>query len=300
MTNKINQSHPKLALGTVQFGLNYGIANQAGQVSQLEANKIVQLAMDSGIDTLDTAIGYGNSEQCLGYIGVEKLNVISKLPSLPHDISDVDIWVKEQLHDSLRRLNTPKIYALLLHKPMDLIGGNGQALYRALLSLKEQGLVEKIGISVYSPHELNELIPIFSIDIVQGPLNIIDRRFQTSGWLHKLKDHNIEIHTRSAFLQGLLLMGKAARPEKFSTWGELWDNWHNHLDNSGACFEKAALSTSLSYPLSLPEVDRVLVGTDSRNQLENIIIASQYPNKDIPDICCNDEGLINPANWADL
>jgi aryl-alcohol dehydrogenase-like predicted oxidoreductase len=300
MPIRTNQSNSKLALGTVQFGLPYGIANQQGQVNTLEVRKILEFAISSGIDTIDTAIRYGNSEQCLGTIGVQNLNVVTKVPPLPDLINDIQTWVDTQFHDSLKRLNISKLYALLLHRPIDLVGRHGQALYRALLDLKEQGLVEKIGVSVYSPDELRILMPLFSIDIVQGPLNVIDRRLENSGWLAKLKDQDIEIHTRSVFLQGLLLMSKTARPEKFSTWETLWNNWHNHLDSSGVDFEKFALSASLSYPLSLPEVDRVLVGIDSCNQLESIIIASQQTNIDIPDVCCNDERLVNPANWADL
>lgn len=300
MSNSNKQHITKLALGTVQFGLTYGIANKTGKVSKAEASKILALAVRSGIDTIDTAIGYGDSEQCLGTLGVQDLKIITKLPPLPDKTGEVKAWVKTQVHESLKRLNTSKLYALLLHKPLDLVDIHGRALYEALQDIKEKELVGKIGISVYSPDELELLIPKFSLDIVQGPLNIIDRRLKISGWLNKLKNRDIEVHTRSTFLQGLLLMDAESRPGKFSTWTTLWNNWQNYINISDEVFEVAALSASLSYPMSLPEVDRVLVGTDSCSQLDDIISASKQLRTDFPDTFCSDENLVNPANWDNL
>ena len=111
----------RLALGTVQFGLNYGIANQQGQVSHDEAKAILDHASAHGIDTLDAAIAYGNSEQRLGEIGVQHWQVVSKLPAIPEGCSDISQWVADSVKESLQRLKIKRLYGLLLHRPQQLL-----------------------------------------------------------------------------------------------------------------------------------------------------------------------------------
>ena len=111
----------KLALGTVQFGLNYGIANLAGQVGLTEAQAILSHARKCGLDTLDTAVNYGDSEQRLGEIGVTDWQVISKLPALPEQCDDVATSVRNQVQASLERLRNTKLQGLLLHRPEQLL-----------------------------------------------------------------------------------------------------------------------------------------------------------------------------------
>ena len=176
----------RLALGTVQFGLPYGVANKSGQVSRAEAKLMVRLALENGIDTLDTAIAYGESEKCLGEIGVENFKLVTKLPSIPDGCLDISGWIHEQVTSSLLRLGVEKLYGFLLHKSEDLLGPDGPELYRALDSLKEKGLVKKIGVSIYSPNELESLKKDFSFDLIQAPFNLIDQRLLYSGWMKKL------------------------------------------------------------------------------------------------------------------
>jgi len=287
----------RLALGTVQFGLPYGIANQAGQVSQAEAQLMLKFAKDNGINTLDTAIAYGESEARLGEIGVADFKLITKLPGIPKGCLDVGEWVSEQVDASMSRLNVSNIYGLLLHRSDDLISPNGRHLFQALQLLKEKGLVNKIGVSIYSPDELELLIADFSFDLVQAPFNLIDRRLLNSGWIRRLKDSGVEIHTRSAFLQGLLLMKKIDIPPKFSPWNSLLRNWHQWLQDANV----SALQASLGFALSFPEIDRVVIGAESQSQLLEIVNASNnLLNNDLPNLACADEKLINPANWSKL
>lgn len=287
----------RLALGTAQFGLLYGIANQVGQVSRSEAMNMLQFAAANGINTLDTAIAYGDSESCLGELGVHNFNVVTKLPALPSDCADVSGWVQHQVSMSLSRLGISKVYGLLLHRSEQLLGSSGVALYHALQALKETSQVQKIGISIYSPSELDMLIPRYRVDLIQAPFNLVDQRLSSSGWLERLKEDDVEIHTRSSFLQGLLLMSKADLPSKFSPWAGLWDTWHKWVfENEGS-----ALQACLAFPLSYAEIDRVVVGADSQGQLEQIVsAANKLLQTDLPDIHCDDEKLINPANWPGL
>ena len=287
----------RLALGTVQFGLPYGIANQAGQVSRSEAKAMLQLAASHGVDTLDTAIAYGESETCLGEVGTSGYKLITKLPALPESCTDIGGWVQGQLSGSLARLGVSVLYGLMLHRPDQLIGSNGKRLYHAIQSLKESRQVQKIGVSIYAPSELDALTEYFSFDIVQAPFNLVDRRLQTNGWLQRLKDEGVEIHTRSAFLQGLLLMQKEAIPSKFLPWYDLWERWHTWLSEHNI----SALQACLAFPLAYSEIDRVVVGAENVQQLQQIIDAATNAFPDpLPDLACEAENLINPSCWSSL
>jgi aryl-alcohol dehydrogenase-like predicted oxidoreductase len=287
----------RLALGTVQFGLPYGIANKVGQVTRPEAKAMLQLALAKGIDTLDTAIAYGNSEMCLGEVGTQGFKLVTKLSAVPVDCANVGTWVQQQVSASLSRLGVTAVYGLLLRRLDQLLGPNGVALYQALQALKDSGQVQKVGVSIYSPSELAALTPRFRFDLVQAPFNLIDRRLYSTGWMQRLKDDDVEIHTRSAFLQGLLLMAQADIPTKFAPWGGLWQTWHQWLaDHDGS-----AVQACLAFPLSFPEIDRVVIGADNATQLAQIIEdASQPIMGNLPDISCNDEQLINPTEWSTL
>jgi hypothetical protein len=194
----------------------------------------------------------------------------------------------------LGRLGVSNVYGLLLHRPEQLLERSGPDLIHALERLKQQGLVQKIGVSIYQPEELNRLCDVMEFDLVQAPLNVLDRRLTDSGWLARLKAQDIEVHVRSVFMQGLLLMPAALRPEKFMRWHKLWaewDNWlaSNKLDPVAAC---------LGFVLSEPCVDKLIVGVESAAQLENIIMASAINSPSVPaSISSLDIDLLNPARW---
>jgi aryl-alcohol dehydrogenase-like predicted oxidoreductase len=287
----------RLALGTAQFGLPYGIANQVGQVTRLEAKRILQFGIDNGIDTLDTAIIYGDSEKFLGELGTQGFNLVTKLPAVPIDCPDLSDWVKSQVSASLSRLGVTSIYGLLVHQSEQLLGPHGAALYNELQLLKENGKVQKIGISIYSPIELQVLAGQYHFDLVQAPFNLIDQRLYRTGWLKRLKDPGVEVHARSVFLQGLLLMKQADMPDKFLHWAGLWQKWYNWLEE----YDGSAAQACLSLPLSFSEIDKVVVGVDSLNQLSQIVsAANKQQTIELPDLQCQDQNLINPVNWPTL
>jgi|TARA_B100001964_G_C14241996_1_gene605482 hypothetical protein len=285
----------KLSLGTVQFGLSYGIANQTGKIKSVEAKKILQLAKNSNIDLIDTAIAYGDSEKVIGDIGIKDFKFVSKLPALPKDCVDINSWVEENVKLSLKRLGIPSLYGLLVHRSESLLGNSGNKLINALKTIKLNGLVKKIGISIYDPSECEQVMNLARIDIVQAPLNIVDRRLVVSGWLSRLHSEEIEIHTRSVFLQGLLLMPRNKIPKIFDRWFRAWDQWSLELEKNNL----SAVEACLLYPLSLPEIDRVIIGVDNVNQLNDIInkSKSQQSQIDWSFMISNDQALINPTNW---
>lgn len=284
----------RIALGTAQLGLRYGVANRVGQISRLEATKIFRFARSVKIDTLDTAIAYGESETCLGELGTAGFRVLTKLPPLPESCPNVQVWVDYQLKCSLERLKLTSVGGVLLHRSADLLRPEGAALFRALQNLRESGRLSKIGVSIYSPSELEALSPKYRFDLLQAPLNLIDRRLHDSGWLRRLKDDGLEIHTRSVFLQGLLLMRQEDLPYVFHRWGSLWQRWHQWLDSHRV----SALQACLALPLSIPEIDRIVVGVDGCGQLVQIVRAAECGDRSkFPDLSCEDDDLINPARW---
>lgn len=287
----------KLALGTVQFGLNYGIANKIGMTSAEEAGAILEFASDIGIDTLDTAVGYGHSESVLGSLGVEKFRVITKLPGFEQGPLDVVSWTTRQLHESMSRLHCSRLAGVLLHRPSDLLGTFGPQLYSAMLRLKKSGLVEKIGISIYDPAELDYLAPRFKFDLIQAPLNILDRRLIESGWAERLHGEGVEIHTRSCFLQGLLLMSSEERPKKFNCFELIWQIWHRWLSETNL----SPLEACVRYAASQPGVAKVVIGVDSAIQLAEIASAINGPLPELPHWpTAPDSLLLNPSNWGSL
>jgi len=244
---------------------------------------------------LDTAIAYGESEQRLGEIGIGQWRVISKLPAMPEEYTDVAAWVQESVLGSLARLKVPKLHGLLLHRSEQLLGSQGKVLYRALIALKDEGKVEKIGVSIYDPDELDALWPHFQFDLVQAPFNIIDRRFATSGWLARLYQTGAEVHIRSVFLQGLLLMGQTSRPASFSRWQSLWEQWSRWLNDQSM----TPVQACLGFAMLQPEISRVVIGVDSLKQLQEILASVAAPGVMPPaTLMSEDLNLINPSRWS--
>ena len=285
----------KIALGTAQFGLAYGIANQTGKIDLGTAREILTLAKEHGVHTLDTAIAYGEAESVLGDIGCSSWDVITKLPPVPPGISDIPLWVKTEVKLSLARLKVASIYALLLHHPSDLLGTNSETLIESLLDLKARGIVSKLGVSIYSADELDQLATLPVIDLVQAPMNVVDRGLTNSGWLTKLDHAKVEIHIRSIFLQGVLVMSPADRPVWTTKWTPIFRGWDKWVADTGM----SRIEACLAHVRSFPEVDRIIVGIDSTEQTREIFKALETTPLQAPTtLASDDERLINPSRWV--
>lgn len=277
----------RLALGTVQFGLDYGVSNRAGEVADSELDSILTLARRLGIDTLDTAQAYGNAESRLGSRHTADFMLVDKLaPGI--QASDVVASVDS----SLMMLERSRLDGLLLHRSQDA----SPALFEQLTELQRQGKVGKLGVSVYSPEELEQwLASGYPLQLVQLPANLLDQRFLRSGWLNRLQDIGCEIHVRSLFLQGLLLMQPAQRPDYFQAFAAplaRLDNLHPHL---------SPLHKALALIAALPQVSRFVVGVCHAHELAAIGAAyghlPQWSDTKLATLACDDAGLINPAQW---
>jgi aryl-alcohol dehydrogenase-like predicted oxidoreductase len=284
----------RLAIGTAQFGLSYGVSNSSGQVSSDNASQILALASKMGLDTIDTASVYGTSEEVLGTIGVQDWRVISKISGMPVGVTDVKTWVVDQVKNSLDRLKIQSLDAVLLHKPTDLLGDSQADYLAAFEVIKTQNLASSIGYSVYSPQELAALCDVYWPDIVQTPFNILDRRIEKSGWLDRLNERGTRVHARSVFLQGLLLMEPQDRPSWFVRWREQLNKWDQLCVDS----RRSAVALALDFVLNEPGIERAVVGVVSKSQLVELLSVQDAEGETAyPDIDCDDLELIEPFRW---
>ncbi len=287
MLNKIS----KIVLGTVQFGLNYGINNTSGKVCFADLKSILSYAYKSGIKTLDTSHAYGDSEIVLGKSFLTNdfdFNVISKYPL-------TDKSVKYVFEESLSHLGKDKIYGYLVHH-FDYYRLNPE-IWADFVMLKNQGKVSKIGFSIYSIEQLQYLFDNnVAFDLIQFPYNIFDRQFEP--YLSKLKNMGVEIHTRSVFLQGLFFKDLSTLDGKLSALKPYLSKLHQYCETMGISVTQLALN----YVLNNQFIDGVLIGVDSVEQLKcNIdVLDYQLDNSTtefVDHINIKEKELLNPVNW---
>jgi aryl-alcohol dehydrogenase-like predicted oxidoreductase len=280
-------------LGGAQLGLPYGILNGGETLSREEVARILDAAAGHGIDSIDTAIAYGQSEQIIGETSQNRFKIISKLPPLPLDVSNVFEWVLAQVEASLSRLKCTSLDALLLHRPQDLTEAHGVELFAAISSLKIEKTIQRFGVSIYTPDELNGIIGTFDIDLVQAPLNVFDRRIL--GVIDQLSALNIEVHVRSVFLQGVLIAKPEDRPQRFSQWSEhfaVFDEWVN---SSGM----SAMACCLGFALQQPGIAKLVIGTTSAKSLVEIMTSTPNSHLEVPThLQSSIEQLIDPRVWS--
>ncbi len=291
----------KLALGTVQFGLDYGISNNNGKVDKHAAFDIINLAKKNNIKTLDTATAYGDSERLIGDIGQHfrnDFNIITKITSSQHS-NDIDNPVElndlqTQLNSSLKRLQINSIYAVMLHDANELSSDNAKKTFQQLLQLKENGLCQKIGVSVYTTKQLNNILDNFKIDIVQIPLNIFDQQFNQTELIKKIKENKIEVHARSLFLQGLLLMNISEIPPFFEPYKKYFQQLSSFCQDN----KLTKLEACLSFAKSISFVDKFVVGVNSLNELSQIVNAYHKVRPlDFSTFSSSCTTLTNPSQW---
>jgi len=293
---------PELGLGTVQFGLQYGVSNTSGQTSLNEAREILHSANTHGIRYLDTARAYGSSEQVVGQLTTEssEWRIITKLPPLPDTVTDttaIHSWVRESVEASLQALNRRSVYGVLVHNTHDAVGPCAPAIFEGLLCCVRDGLVTKIGASIYDRAQLEHLTTQHPADLVQVPANIFDQRLAIDNTLWDLRQRGIEIHARSIFLQGLILMQPDAAPRYF-------DPIRQHLVRfQQACQELQTIPIVMAlYFIKQLPVDVALVGVNSKEHLEEISRAyhassQSFERCDFSEFRINEPAYINPALW---
>jgi aryl-alcohol dehydrogenase-like predicted oxidoreductase len=242
----------KLGLGTVQFGTHYGISNSNGKTAKEEVTSILEFAKKSNINIIDTASGYGEAEKVLGKNDIGDFRVISKfLP--PHEGQPIEL----QLKNSLQDLRVAQLYGYMAHRPSDVFKNPAQ--WKELKKYKEEGLIQKIGFSLNAPSEVDNFLALKLIpDIVQLPFNYFDDRFNS--YFLRLKDFGCEIHTRSAFLQGLFFVNP-------DTLGDFFEPVKSIIKNLQAQYKDSLPLHLLKYVHDHELIDCVIIGTETVDQL---------------------------------
>ncbi|CDG81588.1 aldo/keto reductase [Janthinobacterium agaricidamnosum] len=292
----------KIGLGAVQFGLDYGIANTAGKVSEAEVAAILAAADALQVGVIDTAALYGDSEAVLGRAMAPdaRFDIVTKTPQFAGPVLDAS--AAQQLEDSvlasLSKLRRAAVYGVLIHRVDDLFLPGGEVLMERLVLLKARGLVGKIGVSVYTGEQIDQVLARFPIDLIQLPINVLDQRLLQSGHLRKLKLAGVEIHARSVFLQGLLLMPPQEIPDYFNGVRERLYAYHRFIATQGL----TPLQAALGFVAGLTQIDRLICGVNSSQQLQEICAAaiagaSDGDSADYAAFAIDDETIVNPALW---
>ena len=283
----------KFVLGTAQFGGGYGPRKKNEIVTNSEFNKIVSFIKKKKINFLDTARNYGSCERRLSFKNLKKFNVITKILIPYNSTEKPETWIRSQVKEILKNLNLKKIYGVLFHNSNFFLDKKKSKYFIALKKLKEEGLIKKIGFSVYEPKELKYLMKYYNMDIVQLPYSIADRRFDEQNCFKLMKKKNIEIYVRSVFLQGLLLCNYSNIPKKFKKYENKWKSWsewlkHNNISPIDAC---------LNFVMLNKNIDKIVVGVHNLNQLKQIASFKKkkiiYP-KFFP---IKNKNIIDPRTW---
>ena len=281
----------KITLGTVQFGMQYGISNKYGVPSNSELESIFSLAGKLGIQQLDTAKAYGNAEERIGRLNNFRFDVVTKFPKV-NSKEDLELALSE----SLQKLNVASVYGYLAHNADNLI--QNSSLWKVLLEAKKEGKISKIGYSLYTPDQLELLLDLNCIpDLVQIPYSILDRKFERQ--LSILKQLGTEVHVRSVLLQGLYFINPNELPEKLKP----LQNSLIELKNLCVQDNVSVGEVALNYVISNPNIDKIVIGIETAEQLkENVSLVTNWKLNNtlfskIEDIEIKDKSLLNPVNW---
>lgn len=285
----------KIILGTAQFGLNYGINNTIGKPDYKQVESILDYAYNNKINFLDTAEAYGNSHEIIGFYHANSDNKFEVTTKFSADRRDLPEKISDRIKYHLKTMNIDSIYCYMFHSYDDF--KNYFDLFKLeLLELKCKGFIKKIGVSLHSNHDINDVLKYNDIQLIQLPFNLLDNMSKRKKVFIKANKNGVEIHTRSVFLQGLFFKDI--------------DNIHNELSELKkyllelkklVCKDEMN-NLALNYAYSNKYIDAILLGVDDVNQLKNNI--NCINNKKFSDFSSNidcieveEENLLNPANW---
>lgn len=281
----------KVALGTVQFGLQYGISNKNGVPTDEQLQDIFSTCESNGINTFDTAVAYGNAEERIANFLPNQAEIISKFPK-----TDSKSELESIILNSISRLKRDSLYGFMAHNG-DFLIENPQ-LWEVLQKLKQENKIQKIGYSLYTTEQLEKLLVLGLIpDIIQIPYSLLDRKFEP--YFLELKQKNVEVHCRSVFLQGLYFLNPENLPEKLVPLNPELKKLHSICQSHQVKISDVALN----YAYSNTYIDKIVIGIENTIQLNENINSIKNWNQnnaifeEIKGISVNNKELLNPANW---
>lgn len=294
----------KLCLGTVQFGMDYGIQGQK-RPSETLVDEMLAYAFNHGINCLDTASLYGNAEEVIGNFikkyrkKFDKIQMISKMPSHSLEVVSDKVWSDTMLYHaehSITTLGIDKLYAYLFHHAGYIFE---EKAVEALASVTTKGLAEKIGVSVYSPEEAMKALEYQEIKVIQIPYNVFDQRLDQCGFFQKAKKAGVEIYARSTLLQGMVMMNPDMLPKKMSFAADYLRRFLNICSE----YNIPPLQAAVGYVSASPYIDYMVFGADNKKQLAEYISIWDLgmPEEMVYDLKSAfetvEEKLVNPVFW---
>ena len=294
----------RLCIGTVQFGMDYGV--QGGTRPAVEdAVMMLDYATQNGVDAIDTAAAYGTAEEVVGEflsrrtLPRESIHVISKFGTNIFEgapAADYAKRLRSAAETSLRRIRSDYLDAYICHVPT---AAGDQAIIEAMADLKASGLVRHVGFSVYDPDQALACLAMDAVDFIQSPFSLLDRRMETSGALAAACAKGVDLHTRSAFVQGLMLMDVAMIPERLAATRPVI------RDLEAACAETglSRRALALAFVKANPYISHLVFGVDNMAQLKEIVADFGRPVdsgavKSVADrFAAVDPSIFLPNNW---
>lgn len=282
-----------IILGTVQFGVKYGINNHTDKPTDNQVFEILETAWDKGVNTLDTADAYGDAIRIISSYHQHS----GKLFNINTKFKNLDgISINSKIKSDLLSLHCPQINTLFFHSYTEYKNSNHILL--ELLKAKEEGLISSIGVSVYSNEELLHVINDLNIDVIQLPFNLFDNDFQRAKLLKIAKGKRKKVQVRSVFLQGLFFMNTKEVPEKL----EILKPWLEKIEKLSELSYMSKESLCLLYPNAQDYIDEIIIGVDTKIQLlSNIkslkLFLPPSIKSEIDQISIIPSSILYPPNW---
>ncbi len=279
----------KLILGTAQFGNGYGIKNNFKKIKLDKIIKILDLSKKKGIRYLDTAVSYNFINRIKSKYNFSEFKIINKISY--KDTSNLND-LKKRLFEDLENLKINNYFCVHLHQPFLYNDKELKKIYNFLNKLKDQNVIENLGLSIYNPDQYYSYSKNFKPDIIQSSLNVFDRRVISSGLNDYLFKIGVKLHIRSIFLQGLLLMNK--KNDYFSK----WDKEFKLLDHYANKSKLSKYQYLINFVKQQKNIDSIIFGVDNINQLNKTISSFELPKVNIPaKLTVNDELIVDPTKW---
>jgi aryl-alcohol dehydrogenase-like predicted oxidoreductase len=283
----------ELGLGTAPFGMRSGVGSAAAPVREAERRAILDAAAEARVTLVDTAPRYGDCERLLGqsWPFPSPFRVIAKTIPLAEGLHRLEARARR----SLDHMGLPRAHALVVERPEDLMGPEGRLLWATLEKLKDEGLYQKIGVSVGASDEPVHLARRFRPDLIQISCSMLDQRAARTGVLSALKDLGAEVQLRSIFLRGLLFLPREALPRAIADAGPALSRVRRILAECGA----DPLQAALAYAFSRTEASSVIVGVASAAELRAILAAAAAPAPDLDwsELSLDHPAALDPSLW---
>ncbi|MBO5316119.1 MAG: aldo/keto reductase [Clostridia bacterium] len=302
ITEKNGYKISALTLGTAQLGLAYGVNNDKGMPTFEESSELLTTALGLGITSFDTARAYGESEAVLGrYFKAEtrEKTLITKVIFNGEPKEKIKDELFRQAADSAKKLGLNKLPFLMLHRE-GYIEQYGDTLINAMQDLKNEGLVDGVGVSFSEKSRLLEYCLSTPFDCIQIPANMLDNAEIRSGALKSISEKGTAVFVRSVYLQGLFFKDTNALPESLKSEKPLLDKLHSLASDFGFSMAEMALG----FIRDTEGIDSLVMGADTPDQLResvNLLDGRKLPEELMKEIIKLSENinprLVQPWTW---